>query len=626
MPNERVTENLVRNYLNTHAIPGQKLEEQTSDNDRVRKALARASKSGGSGMGKPEFILSVPGEPDVIVVIECKVAPKYHESKKRDKPKDYAVDGVLLYARELAREFDVIAIAVSGTTKSTLKVSSFCWICKAAQPDFLADESGVVTSLVPVADLIRCLKFDPEVQARSFREVMDFSRELHNYMRDHAKLSEAEKPLVVSGILLALRDEAFAASWSKLKVRTLGRELRSAIRREAENAFSDSEKQQVMLQPYSFIDTHPELNREVDGDWPLRRMVMNIEIHVRPFISTYHDVDILGQFYGEFLRFAGSDKKGLGIVLTPHHITELFAALAAVTPNDTVIDTCCGTSGFLIAAMAAMDQQAGHDDAMRQNIREHKLVGVEQQPHMFALAVSNMILRGDGKANLYRNSCFDPATIELLQINLEKHKRPNVGMINPPFSQKGDGLHELDFVFNLLEILEPGGRAIVILPMSCATEAHPTKEKILAHHTLVAAMSLPNDLFSPVGVVPIAFSFEAHRPHALSPKKTWFSLWKDDGFIKMKHRGRIDANGRWNEIRDRWVAAYHSQKIQRGVSISKQVSAVDEWCAEAYLPTDYSKLSMVDVEDALRSYAVFSLLNRHHNDVDEIEDESSENE
>jgi hypothetical protein len=46
------------------------------------------------------------------------------------------------------------------------------------------------------------------------------------------------------------------------------------------------------------------------------------------------------------------------------------------------------------------------DEAKR--IRETGLIGVEQQPHMFALAASNMILRGDGKANLYQGSCFDP--------------------------------------------------------------------------------------------------------------------------------------------------------------------------------------------------------------------------
>ncbi|MFB6198437.1 MAG: hypothetical protein ABEI52_09255, partial [Halobacteriaceae archaeon] len=36
----------------------------------------------------------------------------------------------------------------------------------------------------------------------------------------------------------------------------------------------------------------------------------------------------------EFLRYTGGDKKGLGIVLTPKHITELFAEVADVHKDD----------------------------------------------------------------------------------------------------------------------------------------------------------------------------------------------------------------------------------------------------------------------------------------------------
>jgi hypothetical protein len=65
---------------------------------------------------------------------------------------------------------------------------------------------------------------------------MQFGSELHDYMRDYANLSENEKPLAVSGCLLALRDDAFKASWRKLSIKNLGRELIAAIRREIESA------------------------------------------------------------------------------------------------------------------------------------------------------------------------------------------------------------------------------------------------------------------------------------------------------------------------------------------------------------------------------------------------------
>jgi len=34
-------------------------------------------------------------------------------------------------------------------------------------------------------------------------------------------------------------------------------------------------------------------------------------------------MNILGQFYGEFIRYSGGDGQSLGVVLTPPHITEL---------------------------------------------------------------------------------------------------------------------------------------------------------------------------------------------------------------------------------------------------------------------------------------------------------------
>lgn len=40
---------------------------------------------------------------------------------------------------------------------------------------------------------------------------------------------------------------------------------------------------------------------------------------VLPFMTVYHDFDIVGAFYGEVLKYTGGDGKGLGIVLTPKH-------------------------------------------------------------------------------------------------------------------------------------------------------------------------------------------------------------------------------------------------------------------------------------------------------------------
>lgn len=612
MANERNTETIVRDHLHRNPAPDQVIEEQTSSDPAIRRALGAASKSG-TGVGRPEFIVRIPDAPNLVIVIECKASPRAHQSAQRDRPDRFAVDGVLHYSTHLSRQFDVIGVAVSGTKADGLRVSTFRQLRREAKAQPLAGPNGLVTALVPVPEYRRLLTFDPAVRTRTHAELIAFSRTLHNFMRDYAKLSEAEKPLVVSGILLGLQDDAFNLIWRELGSRDLARELFNAIDRQARNAGLIEEKRQIMLAPYAFITTHPELSkRGRDGSQePLRRLVRDINCHVRPFIDTYHDVDVLGHFYGEFLRYTGGDKKGLGIVLTPRHLTELFAQIANVGPADTVVDTCAGTCGFLIAAMTEMDKKAGQRPVVHQNIRAHQLVGVEQQPHMYALAVCNMILRGDGKANLYQGSCFEDGIVTALSSGVKgRHEQPNIGLINPPFSQKGQGLHELDFVETLLNCLVPGGLAVAVLPMSCAIEPHPRRAQLLDHHTLVAAMSLPNDLFHPVGVITCAMVFRAHQPHADATQATWFGYWKDDGFEKTKDRGRIDLHGRWDLIRERWLDDFHNRRDVPGRSVVRRVTAADEWCAEAYMATDYTKLRRADFEAQLKHFAIFRAVQR----------------
>ena len=84
--------------------------------------------------------------------------------------------------------------------------------------------------------------------------------------------------------------------------------------------------------------------------------------------------------------------------------------------------------------------------------------------------------------------------------------------------------------------------------------------------------------------------FTAHRPHQKS-KESYFGYWKDDGFVKRKTKGSYDAFNKWQSIKENWIKSYINKKSIPGLSIMQNVKADDEWCAEAYLETDYSKLS-----------------------------------
>ena len=121
-------------------------------------------------------------------------------------------------------------------------------------------------------------------------------------------------------------------------------------------------------------------------------------------------------------------------------------------------------------------------------------------------------------------------------------------------------------------------------------------------------MTMPDELFYPVGIITCIMVFTANIPHKVSDRKTWFGYWKNDGFVKTKHRGRIDLEGRWPSIRQHWVDSFRNREVHVGESVLHKVTADDEWCAEAYMETDYQKVGRGDFERAVRDFMVFRLL------------------
>lgn len=622
--NERQTENLVRSKLREFgyykAENGITVEEQKSEISKVKMLLSKASKNAKGNAGYPEFIISNRKDAAFLIVFECKPDVKKHESRARDKPLDYAVDGVLHYAKHLAKHYTVVAVAVSGTTASSMKVSNLLVPAGGSDAKKLVNESGVsVAELIPYDDYYRLASFDPDVAKKRHSDLLAFSKELHELIWTKAKISEEDKPLLVSGTLIALMNATFMKTFSALPAEEVQEAWLGAIKKELDKADIPQAKKDTMIQPYSTIAVHPNLGRpdsKTAKEYPdgvFKEIITRISDNVWPYINVYHDFDVVGQFYGEFLKYTAGDKKALGIVLTPRHVAELFSLIANVGPESKVLDICAGTGGFLISAMQHMLKKAVTKKE-RTDIKKNRLIGIENNPKMFALAASNMILRGDGKANLHQASCFDDAVIKAV-----KKMKPNAGMLNPPYAQsKSDAeLHELYFVKQMLDCLVPGSMGIAIVPMSCAISPSPVRDELMKHHTLDAVMSMPQELFYPVGTVTCIMVWIAGKPHAKSARKTWFGYWRDDGFIKTKHKGRIDQNGVWPGIRDRLVEMYRNRAVHAGESVMQAVTAADEWCAEAYMETDYSVLTQADFEQVVQNYALFKLFGQERNQKQE---------
>lgn len=581
------------------------IERQKSDAPRIQKLLEHASKRG-DGAGKPEFLIHSPTYPEFLVVIECKASSRNHISDTLERYADYAVDGVLLYASFLSKEFDVLAIAVSGQDDATYRISHYLHL-RGAQKAIQFDCARDIVSLDEYykAFINSDAKFRQDYDA-----LLDFSRSLNNQLQAK-KITDAERAFLINGILIALQNKAFKASFRSHRTgKQLANNLLSTIGDEFESAKLPEDRREILDLAFSFISSSPALTHDKNFSIEL---IEAIDANINAFRRTHKYYDIIGQFYVEFLRYANNDK-GLGIVLTPPHIAELFTELAEVNRNSVIFDNCCGTSGLLIAAMTKMIRDAGADVKTQWKIKNHRLFGIEFQPKIYALAVSNMILHGDGKTNIFRGDCFTDGQ------RISGPHRPTVGLLNPPYKNKTvkEDREELDFVLNNLDCLQQDGKCVAIVPITCATapsgEIAERKRTILERHTLEAVMSMPIELFhnSKTTVVTCIMVFKANRPHPRG-KKTWFGYWRDDGFVKTKHRGRIDANDKWADVMVKWLSAYRSYEIVDGLSVMREVGPGDEWCAEAYLEADYGVINQRQLAGAAKRYALRCAMLRYEN-------------
>ena len=58
-------------------------------------------------------------------------------------------------------------------------------------------------------DFVPASDYDPVVSKKRLDDIFIFSRQIHNYLREHAKVPESQKPLIICGTLIALKDDSF---------------------------------------------------------------------------------------------------------------------------------------------------------------------------------------------------------------------------------------------------------------------------------------------------------------------------------------------------------------------------------------------------------------------------------
>ncbi|MBQ9639586.1 MAG: SAM-dependent DNA methyltransferase [Bacteroidales bacterium] len=594
------------------------LDPQGSSIKEIDQALKTASKSGKGNVGFPEYC-GVVG--DFLLVIEDKASLANH-IYRNDKdlidldPKytrAYAVNGAYHYALHLAANTSyhrVFAFGVSGDEKHHRITPLF------------VNERGDKTELPDVETFIsfseqniieyyhRNVLHEETDTEKATAEVIRDARTLHEDLRTYGSIKDQDKPLIVSGIMLALREiehKNFAIdNLNGDSLHTDGEKIYNAIESNLKRAnVTPDTKRDKILSQFAVIKDTAKINEPEPSlqKTPLRHYTEFLYNHIFKSVKFHQSAeDYIGLFYGEFMSYSGGDGQSLGIVLTPKHITTLFCDLLALKPTDRVLDPCCGTGGFLIAAMHHMLQQAT-SDAQRRSIRRDQLFGFELQPYMFTIATTNMILRGDGKSNLNPWDFLKQNPAELQQ------KQCTVGMMNPPYSQgtKADpSQYEINFTEHLLNSMVEGGRVAVIVPQSSFTgktrEEQAIKQSILKHHTLEGVITLNKETFYRVGTNPCIAVFTAGIPHS-KDHVCRFINFEDDGFEVSKHIGLVEtpsARDKRQHLLDVWRGAEAPSRF----CVRTTIEPDDEWLHAFYYFNDEIPTE-ADFERTMADYLTF---------------------
>lgn len=568
-----------------------------------------------------DFRNLLPKSNDFIIVIEDKadiekqvLYDKEDASKLANDVKaitDYAENGALHYANEIILKTNfkkIFAFGCSGDEKHHI-----------IRPIYI-DENGYKL-LNKVANFEN---FAPDNIDKYYREqvlgetpaeeletaqILEKAKELHEALRNYGQLGDSEKPLIVSAILLALCDEGNfnIDNLTGNEIKTDGQKIFDSI----ENYMalvnvSPTTKKEKVLGQFTMIKDRTILNT-IDTrlqKTPLKYYTEYLKKNILASVKANNTEDVLGRFYGEFVRYGSTDGQTLGVVLTPNHITELFCDLIAIKPADIVLDPCCGTSGFLIAAMHKMVEQVKTAKEINA-IKKEQLHGFEIREDMFSIATTNMILRGDGKSNLENADFLRQNATEL------QNKNFTVGFINPPYSQaKGKDtahLSEINFIKHLLDSLAIGGRCVAIVPQSTMVgktkEDKLIKKQLLEKHTLEGVITLNKTTFYGVGTNPCIAIFTAHQPHSVK-KHCKFINFEDDGFVVKKHLGLTEttiAKEKKAHLLNCWL---YDATAESKFMVKTTIEPHDEWLHSFYYFNDEIP-KHEDFEKTIADYLTF---------------------
>lgn len=252
------------------------------------------------------------------------------------------------------------------------------------------------------------------------------------------------------------------------------------------------------------------------------------------------DLDSKGR---AFETFMGSFFRGdFGQYFTPRVIVKLIVDVLPITADSLVLDTSCGSGGFLLHALDKVRKQAdeyfkpGTDKHHRywHDFAQHNLYGIEINEQIARTAKMNMIIHDDGHTNVVAADGLLPADEIRAKTKNEGFKKDRFDFIitNPPFgstvkqtekaylnqyrlaTRSVDWLNpkskaaerpgqdtEILFIEQCGHYLAEGGYLAIVIPDGILTNSslQYARDEIEDLYRIVAVVSLPQTAFTATG-------------------------------------------------------------------------------------------------------------------------------
>lgn len=357
------------------------------------------------------------------------------------------------------------------------------------------------------------------------------------------------------------------------------------------------------------------------------------------------DLDSKGR---AFEAFMGSYFRGdFGQFFTPRNIVKFIVEVLPINNTSRVLDTSCGSGGFLLYALDKIRTQA--DEYYDSNSVEHyrhwhdfaekNLYGIEINEQIARTAKMNMIIHDDGHTNVIASDGLLPSEDMIKKSGNKEFKYDSFDFIitNPPFGStvkqteraymnqyrmaikdadwldlkkkgsqdRANQSTEVMFIEQCYKFLKPGGYLAIVIPDGILTNSslQYVRDQIEDWYRIVAVVSMPQDAFAHTGAavkssVMFLRKLTTKRSEAIVAKKAALQqkLIKEQSYEKQiaaiekekkdvlrNHTGFKNTTGKTEKKEIEKTQEFKDWKTETSNEYNQRINDLKESMADLYL-------------------------------------------